>query len=44
MSKKTKDFKPMLIAAAPYVIIGGIALYLGIKLLKILQHIHSNPS
>ena len=34
MSKKTKDLKPMLMAAAPYVIIGGLALYLGVKLLK----------
>ena len=34
MSKKIEDLKPILIKAAPYVIIGGLALYLGNKLLK----------
>ena len=34
MNKKIEDLKPILIAVAPYVIIGGIALYLGSKLLK----------
>jgi|TARA_B110000908_G_C10131979_1_gene392628 hypothetical protein len=34
MSKKTNELRPILIAVAPYVIIGGIALYLGKNLLK----------
>tara|TARA_R110000782_G_scaffold103018_1_gene190448 strand:+ start:1854 stop:2360 length:507 start_codon:yes stop_codon:yes gene_type:complete len=34
MSKKTNDLKPIFIAVAPYVIIGGLALYLGSKLMK----------
>ena len=34
MSKKTNNLTPILIAVAPYVIIGGIALYFGNKLMK----------
>ena len=34
MKESFNKIKPMLIAAAPYIIVGGIALYVGNKLLK----------
>jgi hypothetical protein len=39
MSKKTNDLKSILIAVAPYVIIGGIALYFGNKLIKATKNV-----